>query len=47
MRQRLLLEPVLQAIADSLDDHEEMIETIGGDLRRGGVRHVDGQQVLA
>src|SRR6202162_3665905 len=35
MRQRLLLEPVLQAIADFLDDHEEMIETIRGDLRRG------------
>ena len=35
MRQRLLLEPVPQAIADFLDDHEEMIETIRGDLRRG------------
>ena len=29
------MEPVLQAIADFLDDHEEMIETIRGDLRRG------------
>ena len=35
MRQRLLLEPVLQAIGDFLDEHAEMIETIRGDLRRG------------
>jgi IS5 family transposase len=35
MQQRLVLEPVLQAIADLLDDHEEMIERIRGDLRRG------------
>jgi hypothetical protein len=34
MGQRLLLEPVLQAIADFLDDHEEMIETVRGDVRR-------------
>jgi IS5 family transposase len=52
MHQRLLLEPVLQAIADSLDDHEEMIETIGGDLRRGlknadtGRNGLTAQQVL-
>src|SRR3981081_2106087 len=35
MGQRLVLEPLLQAIADFLDDHEAMIETIRGDLRRG------------
>ena len=35
MRQGLVLEPVLQAIADFLDDHEEVIEKIRGDLRRG------------
>jgi len=35
MRQRLFMEPVLQAIADFLDEHAEMIETIRGDLRRG------------
>jgi transposase, IS5 family len=52
MRQRLLLEPELQAIADFLDDHEEMIETIRGDLRRGlknadtGRNGLTAQQVL-
>ena len=52
MGQRLLLEPVLQAIADFLDDHEEMIETIRGDLRRGlknadtGRNGLTAQQVL-
>jgi IS5 family transposase len=35
MQQGLVLEPVLQAIAELLDDHEEMIEAIRGDLRRG------------
>jgi IS5 family transposase len=35
MRQGLVLEPVLQAIADFLDDHEEMIEAIRADLQRG------------
>src|SRR5262245_44087210 len=35
MQQRLVLEPVLQAIADLLDDHEEMIERIRCDLRQG------------
>jgi len=52
MRQGLVLEPVLQAIADFLDDHEEMIETIRGDLRRGlknpdtGRNGLTAQQVL-
>ncbi len=52
MRQGLVLEPVLQAIADFLDDHAEMIETIRGDLRRGlknpdtGRNGLTAQQVL-
>jgi len=52
MRQGLVLEPLLQAIADFLDDHEEMIETIRGDLRRGlknpdtGRNGLTAQQVL-
>jgi IS5 family transposase len=52
MRQGLVLEPVLQAIADFLDDHEEMIEAIRGDLRRGlknpdtGRNGLTAQQVL-
>ena len=52
MRQGLVLEPVLQAIADFLDDHEEMIETIRGDLQRGlknpdtGRNGLTAQQVL-
>lgn len=51
-RQGLVLEPVLQAIAGFLDDHEEMIETIRGDLRRGlknpdtGRNGLTAQQVL-
>ncbi len=52
MRQRLVLEPLLQAIAGFLDDHEAMIETIRGDLRRGlknadtGRHGLTAQQVL-
>ena len=52
MRQGLVLEPVLQAIADFLDDHEEMIEAIRGDLRRAlknpdtGRNGLTAQQVL-
>ena len=52
MRQGLVLEPVLQAIADFLDDHEGMIEAIRGDLRRGlknpntGRNGLSAQQVL-
>ena len=34
MRQGLVLEPMLQVIADFHDDHEEIIEAIRGDLRR-------------
>ncbi len=52
MRQGLAVEPVLQAIADFLDDHAAMIETIRGDLRRGlknpdtGRNGLTAQQVL-
>jgi IS5 family transposase len=52
MRQGLALEPVLQAIADFLDDQAEMIETIRADLRRGlkkpdtGRSGLTAQQVL-
>ena len=35
LRQGVVLERELQAIADFLDDHVEMIEAIRGDLRRG------------
>jgi transposase, IS5 family len=35
LQQGLVLEPVLQAIADFLDEHQEMIEPIQRDLRRG------------
>jgi transposase, IS5 family len=52
LRQRLVLEPLLEAIANFLDDHEETIETIRGDLRRGlknadtGRHGLTAQQVL-
>lgn len=52
LQQGLVLEPVLQAICDFLDDHEEMIEPIRRDLRRGlkrpdtGRRGLTPQQVL-
>jgi IS5 family transposase len=35
MQQGLELEPVLQAIADFLDDHEGLVARVRGDLRRG------------
>ena len=52
MRQGLVLEPLLQAISDFLDDNEEMVETIRRDLRRGlkkpdtGRNGLTAQQVL-
>jgi IS5 family transposase len=35
LQQGILLEPLLQSISDFLDDHEEMIEAVRGDLERG------------
>src|SRR6202521_6191291 len=35
MRQGLVLEPPLRSISDFLDDHDELVRRIGGDLRRG------------
>ena len=35
MQQGVVLEPLLQAISDLLDDHEGLITTIQGDLQRG------------
>jgi IS5 family transposase len=52
LQQGLVLEPVLQAIADLLDDHQEMIEPIRRDLQRGlknpdtGRKGLTPQQVL-
>jgi len=52
MRQGLVLEPVLQPNTDFLDEHDEVIETIRGDLRRGlknpdtGRSGLTAQQVL-
>jgi transposase, IS5 family len=52
MRQGMRLEPLLQAISDFLDDQQEMIERVRGDLVRGlkrpgsGRRGLTPQQVL-
>ena len=52
LRQGVVLERELKAIAGFLDDHEEMIEAIRGDLRRGlknpdtGRKGLSPQQVL-
>ena len=52
MRQGMRLEPLLQAIADFLDDQKEMIERVRRDLVRGlkkpgsGRRGLTPQQVL-
>ena len=52
LRQGVVLERELQAIADFLDEHEEMVAAVGGDLRRGlknpdtGRKGVTAQQVL-
>ena len=35
LQQGIVLEPLLQSISDFLDDHEEMIEVVRGDLERG------------
>ena len=52
LRQRVVLEPSLTAIADFLDEHEEIIKVIRGDLRCGlkrpdtGRKGLTAQQVL-
>jgi len=52
MRQGIRLAPLLQAIADFLDDQEEMIERVRSDLFRGlktpgsGRRGLMPQQIL-
>ena len=52
LKQGLVLEPILQAIADFLDEHDEIIEPIRRDLRRGlknpdtGRKGLTPQQVL-
>jgi IS5 family transposase len=51
-QQGVVLEPLLQAISDFLDDHEGLITTIQGDLQRGlknpdtGRKGLTAQQVL-
>ena len=47
MRQGLVLEPLLRAICDFLDDHEELVAKIGGDLRRGLKQPDTGRSGLA
>ena len=47
MRQGLELEPLLQAISDFLDDHEELVARIRGDLRRGLKKPDTGRNGLA
>jgi IS5 family transposase len=52
LRQGVVLERELQAITDFLDEHEEMVEAVGADLRRGlknantGRKGLTPQQVL-
>ncbi len=52
LRQGIVLERELQSIIDFLDEHEEMIEAVGVDLRRGlknantGRKGLTPQQVL-
>src|SRR6201987_1902993 len=52
IQQGLVLEPLLEAISDFLDDHEEIIAAIGDDLRQGlknpdtGRHGLTPQQVL-
>jgi IS5 family transposase len=47
MRQGLVLEPLLQAMSDFLDDHEELVAKIRGDLRRGLKNPDTGRSGLA
>src|SRR6266705_6394387 len=47
MRQGLAMEPLLQAISDFLDEHEELVAQIGGDLRRGLKNPDTGRSAMA
>jgi IS5 family transposase len=47
MRQGLVLEPLLQAISDFLDDHKELVAKIRDDLRRGLKKPDTGRSGLA
>jgi IS5 family transposase len=47
MQQGLVLEPLLQAIADFLDDHEALVAKIRRDLRRGLKKPDTGRSGLA
>src|ERR1700747_1416479 len=46
LRQRVVLETSLAAIADFLDEHEKIVEAIRGDLRCGLKRHGPGRKGL-
>jgi IS5 family transposase len=47
MRQRLDLEPLLAAVADFLDEHEDLVWKVRGDLRRGLKNPNTGRSGLA
>jgi IS5 family transposase len=46
LQQGVVLEPALQAISDFLDDHDELVEAIRGDLQRGLKNPLTGRQGL-
>ena len=45
-QQGIFLPPMLQSISDFLDEHEEMIEKVRGDLERGLKNPVTGRNGL-
>lgn len=47
MRQGLVLEPLLQAISDFLDDHKELVAKVRDDLRRGLKKPDTGRSGMA
>jgi transposase, IS5 family len=46
LHQGVVLEPALQAVCDFLDDHDELVEAIRGDLQRGLKNPQTGRQGL-
>ena len=46
LHQGVVLEPALQAVSDFLDDHDELVEAIRGDLQRGLKNPQTGRQGL-